>query len=73
MAVFDGDSQKIVVRVTYDGPSGSGKTTNLKKLGEHLPERRRSALVSPREEGGKTAMLDWMDVEGGLVGEHGLR
>lgn len=73
MAVFDGDSQKIVVRVTYDGPSGSGKTTNLKKLGEHLPERRRSALVSPREEGGKTAMFDWMDVEGGLVGGHGLR
>jgi signal recognition particle receptor subunit beta len=73
MAVFDDDSQKIVVRVLYDGPSGVGKTTNLRRLGEHLTERRRGALRSPREEGGKTTTFDWMDVEGGLVGGHGLR
>ena len=68
MAVFDPETQRIIVRVVYDGPAGAGKTTNLRQLCSMFTTRRRGELIVPEEWDGRTMYFDWLSLEGGLVG-----
>lgn len=68
MAVFDVETQKLVVRVVYDGAAFAGKTTNVRALCEHFTSRRRSELIGADEIDGRTLFFDWVQIEAGLAG-----
>lgn len=74
MAIYDVESNRIVIRVVYDGPANAGKTTNLRKLEGFFTRQRRSDLYTPAETpDGRTLFFDWLQLEGGIVGGIGLR
>lgn len=73
MAVYDEESQRIVVEVVYDGPALAGKTTNLKRLCSFFTEHRRSELYTTENAGERTVYLDWLQLEGGVVAGRKLR
>lgn len=68
MAVFDVDTQKLVVRMVYDGPAHAGKTTNVRALCDHFTARRRGELFGADELDGRTLYFDWVQIETGLAG-----
>jgi signal recognition particle receptor subunit beta len=73
VAIFDGEEQRVVVRVVYDGPAFAGKTTNVRRLYGFFTARRRSELYVPAEREGRTLYFDWLQLDGGLVGGYPLR
>lgn len=73
MAVFDVESQKLVVRVVYDGAAFAGKTTNIRALCGHFTARRRSELFGAEELDGRTLFFDWVQIEAGIAGGFPLR
>jgi signal recognition particle receptor subunit beta len=73
VAVYDPESQKLVVRVVYDGPGMAGKTTNLQQLYSIFAPQRRSELYTGTTADSRTLCLDWMQIDGGLVRGHDLR
>lgn len=73
MAVYDPESNKLVVRVVYDGPGMAGKTTNLQQVCNFFAPQRRSELYTGTTAAARTLCLDWMQLDGGLVRGHDLR
>lgn len=73
MAVYDPESQKLILRVVYDGPGMAGKTTNLQQLCSLFAPQRRSELYTGTTADSRTLCLDWMQIDGGLVRGHDLR
>ena len=73
MAVYDPESNKLLVRVVYDGPGMAGKTTNLQQICSFFAPQRRSELYTGTTAAQRTLCLDWMHLDGGLVRGHDLR
>ena len=73
MAVYEPESNKLVVRVVYDGPGMAGKTTNLQQICNFFAPQRRSELYTGTTAAARTLCLDWMHLDGGLVRGHDLR
>ncbi len=73
MASFDSERKCHVVRIVYDGPGFAGKTTNLKRVHELIPPKRRSEIVTPAELKGRTMFFDWLEIEGPAHDGVGLR
>jgi signal recognition particle receptor subunit beta len=63
MASFDSERGCSVVRVVYDGPGLAGKTTNLRRVCDIVPTRKRSELYTPAELKGRTMFFDWLEVD----------
>jgi signal recognition particle receptor subunit beta len=63
MASFDSERGCSVVRVVYDGPGLAGKTTNLRRVCDFVPTRKRSELYTPAELKGRTMFFDWLEVD----------
>jgi signal recognition particle receptor subunit beta len=73
VAVYDPETNKLVVRVVYDGPGMAGKTTNLQQICSFFAPQRRSGLYTGTTAAARTLCLDWMHIDGGLVRGHDLR
>jgi signal recognition particle receptor subunit beta len=73
VAVYEPESNKLVVRVVYDGPGMAGKTTNLQQICNFFAPQRRSELYTGTTAAARTLCLDWMHLDGGLVRGHDLR
>jgi signal recognition particle receptor subunit beta len=72
MPLVDHRTNSVVLRIVYDGPPDAGKTTNLQRLGERLSLSRRA---TPYSRGGheRVQFFDWLDVNGGMIGNHRMR
>lgn len=72
MAVYEPESDRIVVRVVYDGPGRSGKTTNVEQLARIFGTKSGAALQVHAAASGRTQMFDWFSFDGGLIDGHHL-
>lgn len=72
MAVYEPESDRLVVRVVYDGPGRAGKTTNLEQLARIFGNKPGSALQVHPAASGQTLFFDWFSFDGGLIDGHNL-
>lgn len=74
MAAYDPARAEIVLRVVYDGFAGSGKTTNLHALYDAFTLRAADKVWVPAQtRSGRTLFFDWLELEGGFLGDWPLR
>ena len=62
MAVIDADTDRLVIRLTYDGVPFCGKTTSLRTLARLVSLE----LKTPEEIHGRTLYFDWLEYASGL-------
>lgn len=72
MAVYEPESDRIVVRVVYDGPGRAGKTTNVEQLARIFDTRPGNEL-QVYGAAGRAILFDWFSFDGGVLDGHRLQ
>ena len=63
MAVIKFASREIICKIVYYGPGRSGKTTSIKYIYSHIPNNRKSDMISLATKEDRTLFFDFLPLE----------